>query len=173
MRLALLVMGLGLCRLLSACDSANEVPALDPEPDSGPTLDAAGDSSARIDAGLDAAAQDAAELPDSAPEDAGDASQRDAMAMVPCTAVAPTSCPSPAPRYADVAKVIERRCAGCHSALWTGPWPLDTYQHVADWQDDIRSHLLTCSMPPADGGGPLPDDESTLLLTWIRCGLPM
>jgi hypothetical protein len=167
-RASALVKSLGFCCLLAACDSASEVAPSEPDADTSPPSDAASDSSQADDAGLDAA-----DLPDAAPADAGDGSARDALPMVPCTAVAPTSCPTPAPRYADVAKLIERRCAGCHSPLWTGPWPLDSYQHVADWQDDIRSHLLTCTMPPTDGGGPLPEEESTLLLTWIRCGLPM
>lgn len=117
---------------------------------------------------LDAEALDGA----SAQGDADATRVVDAAPMVQCTAVAPTACPSPAPSYADVAPIIERRCASCHSPHWTGPWPLDTYGHVADWQDTIRSMLLTCSMPPADAGGPLPDDESALILGFIRCGLP-
>jgi hypothetical protein len=101
-----------------------------------------------------------------------DAAARDATPSVPCTAVAPTACPDPAPTYADVAPIIERRCSGCHSPQ-TIHWPLDTYQHVADWQDTIRSMLLECAMPPADAGGPLPADESAVMLGFLRCGLPM
>src|SRR4051794_20346594 len=118
------------------------------------------------DAALNAAAAHAATSP-------ADAAARDAMPLAPCTAVAPTACPEPAPTYAQVAEIIERRCSGCHSPRWTGPWPLDTYQHVADWQDSIRSMLLDCVMPPADAGGPLPDEESAVMLGFIRCGLPM
>lgn len=82
-----------------------------------------------------------------------------------------TECPSPAPVYADVAPIFQRVCANCHSTPG-GPWPLDEYSHIADWQDVIRDELLTCAMPPADSAVPLPDADRQLILTWIRCGYP-
>ena len=85
----------------------------------------------------------------------------------------PTECPNPPPTFADVSPIIGQRCSGpCHSGTPNGPWPLATYQHVADWKDDIRSHLLDCSMPPQDGGVPITTAERVAILTWIRCGLP-
>jgi len=152
---------LSLLLLVSACDGASEQPT-------------AQDATFRmIDAASDAdGASDASAL-DAAPADAAGATPRDATLLVPCTAVAPTACPDPAPSYAQVAAVIEQRCAVCHSPMWTGPWPLDNYQHVADWQDDIRSNLVNCTMPPPDAESPLPEAESALILAWLRCGLPM
>ncbi|HVY38604.1 MAG TPA: hypothetical protein VHM31_11735 [Polyangia bacterium] len=90
-----------------------------------------------------------------------------------CSVTAPTSCPDPAPRYADVAPIISQRCAmPCHSGVPNGPWPLTDYEHVADWADTVRADLLDCSMPPADGGVPITADDRTAVLTWIRCGAP-
>jgi hypothetical protein len=130
-----------------------------------PTNSALDASVSALDAGLlDArtAAQDArAPAPDAS------------LASASCATYAPTSCPSPAPRYADVEPIFRERCVICHSPRWTGPWPLDAYQHVSDWQDDIRSAMLDCSMPPPDAGVPVPTAERMQILTWIRCGLPM
>jgi uncharacterized membrane protein len=92
--------------------------------------------------------------------------------LVPCTVTPPTSCPDPAPRFADVSPIFKKRCASCHVSEWSGPWPLDTYSHIADWADTIRGHLVDCSMPPPDAGTPLPDEESEVILTWIRCNTP-
>jgi hypothetical protein len=145
--------------LVQACDGSEEPPGID--------------AGATGDAALDAAepASDANGSVDAqAPVDAA----RDAFVRPVCNAVAPTSCPDPAPRYADVAPIFEQRCVSCHSPLWTGPWPLDTYKHVSDWQDTIRSNLLDCTMPPPDSdAGPLLDEESAKILAFIRCGLPM
>ena len=67
----------------------------------------------------------------------------------PCTVTAPTECPDPAPRYADVAPIIGKYCASpCHYGAPAGPWPLTDYDHVADWQDIVRDQVLTCAMPP-------------------------
>lgn len=89
-----------------------------------------------------------------------------------CNAVPVTSCPTPAPRYGDVAPIISARCVGCHHGMMKGgPWPLTDYHHVADWADVVRADLLACAMPPPDAA-PLPDGERQLLLTWLRCGAP-
>jgi hypothetical protein len=53
-----------------------------------------------------------------------------------------------------------------------GAWPLTNYGHVAAWGDDIRAMLLTCSMPPPEERTPLPNEQSELILQWIRCGMP-
>ena len=93
---------------------------------------------------------------------------------VSCTATAPTACPTPAPRYADVKTLIQQNCAGpCHSgADPAGPWPLTNYEHVADWADIVRADLLDCTMPPADGGVTLAPEDRLAILTWLRCGFP-
>ncbi|APR81745.1 Hypothetical protein A7982_07094 [Minicystis rosea] len=90
----------------------------------------------------------------------------------PCDVTAPTSCPDPAPTYADVMPILTLKCQPCHSGVPNGPWPLTDYDHVADWQNEIRTELLACSMPPLDGGVTITDEERMLLLTWVRCGVP-
>lgn len=90
-----------------------------------------------------------------------------------CDAVLPTECPSPSPVYTDVQPIFADRCVACHSGTPGGPWPLTTYGHVATWRDTIRAALATCEMPPVDSGLTLGPEESSLILTWIRCGMPL
>lgn len=135
------------------------------------------DASVIADAGGEVpdAAQDAAILPGpDAGQDASVDAGQDGSVPTPfvCNATAPTSCPTPMPRYADIAPIIDARCAGCHGANWAGPWPLTEYRHVKDWADGIRGHMLACTMPPRDSGYMIQDDERQKILTWIRCGLP-
>ncbi|HYP91478.1 MAG TPA: hypothetical protein VEQ59_25095 [Polyangiaceae bacterium] len=90
-----------------------------------------------------------------------------------CDAQRVTQCPDgDSPVYADVQPIFEQTCASaaCHSGFEGGPWPLDNYSHVADWQDVIRDELLTCAMPPPDSGVSLAYDQRQRILTWIRCG---
>lgn len=89
-----------------------------------------------------------------------------------CPIPSPTSCPEPAPRYADVAPIFERRCVVCHAGTPGGPWSLADYGHVADWQDTIRPNVRDCTMPPPDAGVSMTLEERSVILTWIRCGLP-
>lgn len=92
---------------------------------------------------------------------------------VSCSVAAPISCPAPALRYADISNSIAQYCAGpCHSGIPDGPWPLTSYEHVADWADVIRTELLGCTMPPADSGIALPSADQAAILAWIRCGFP-
>jgi uncharacterized membrane protein len=100
------------------------------------------------------------------------ASQDPAPKPFVCNVTAPTECPDPMPRYADVEPIIARRCVTCHSDTSTGPWPLTTYQDVVDWWDVIRGEVLRCSMPPPDSGQSLTSGESQLILEWIRCNSP-
>jgi len=95
----------------------------------------------------------------------------DASALV-CTVKAPTACPEPPPRWADVSPIFQAKCVLCHNGSPGGPWPLMQYQHVADWFDVVRAMLLDCSMPPPDAGVPMPDEERVAILTWILCGYP-
>jgi uncharacterized membrane protein len=87
-----------------------------------------------------------------------------------CAPSAVVECPDPAPRYDDVAPIFERRCASCHSGVVDGPWPLDTYDHVADWAPVVRDELLRCSMPPADARVGMRPEERDEILAWVRCG---
>lgn len=94
-------------------------------------------------------------------------------AAAACAVVPVTVCPDAGvPTYTDVAPIFQARCASCHKGDDGGPWPLDTYDPIADWQGEVRGTLLNCSMPPADSGVSVPDDEMAKLLTWIKCGLP-
>jgi uncharacterized membrane protein len=102
-----------------------------------------------------------------------DVDAHDALDAAVCVSDAPTLCPATAPRYADVAPIIRARCATCHSGAADGPWPLDSYGHIADWQNEIRSELLRCTMPPLDASVALLPEERLTILTWLRCGLPM
>ncbi len=89
-----------------------------------------------------------------------------------CSPVAPTECADPAPHYSDVSPIFEQRCASCHTGVAGGPWPLDTYEHVADWASFVRDELLRCSMPLSDSGVPMTPEERDQILLWLRCGNP-
>jgi uncharacterized membrane protein len=89
----------------------------------------------------------------------------------PCSVQAPTECTTPTLRYPDVAPIINRRCVVCHSGRST-EWPLNAYQHVLDWRDDIRAMLVDCSMPPPDSDVRITFEEKTAILAWLRCGMP-
>ncbi len=89
-----------------------------------------------------------------------------------CTIEPVTSCPDPAPRYADVEPIFKQRCVPCHVNNWSGPWPLDTYSHVADWAGEVRDRVRHCDMPPPEAGTPLPNEEAEKILTWIFCKTP-
>jgi len=90
-----------------------------------------------------------------------------------CAPTAPTECPDPAPHYPDVAPIFARRCASCHTAGVKGaPWPLDNYDHVADWATVIRDELMQCLMPPSDSGIAMTPEERQAILVWVRCGHP-
>lgn len=88
-----------------------------------------------------------------------------------CSAPAPSECLEPDLRYADVAPTFERHCAACHTGMGDEPWPLDSYENVADWADLLRDELSGCSMPPPDSNNPLPNRDRVRILNWLRCGL--
>jgi cytochrome c5 len=104
-------------------------------------------------------------------QDAG-SDPTDAVMSAACSVQAPTVCPDPPPHYAEVAPIFDARCNSCHSDQSDGPWPLTDYQKIADWFDIVRSSVINCSMPPADAGVGITNDERLAILTWIRCGLP-
>lgn len=87
-----------------------------------------------------------------------------------CTLTAPTTCPEPATTYSDIAPVLAAKCVTCHYGATGGPWPLTSYDDVANWRDAVRDDVLDCSMPPPDSGITLDDAERLAILSWVRCG---
>lgn len=112
--------------------------------------------------------------PPVAPDGGGDHGGASGSPPVPheCAIEAPTACPDPAPTYAEVEPIFAARCVVCHGGTPGGPWPLNTYGHVATWRDTIRAALLTCAMPPAGADVSIDPNESELVLAWLRCGMP-
>ena len=158
---------LSVLALVAACGGDGKapddaVPALGDGAQPGEQRDPGGTA---IDAGIDASV-DAGTIPPDAAVDA-------AIFADSCNVSAPTGCPTPMPTYATVAPIIKERCVVCHSPNWSGPWPLDSYRHVADWKEDVRSNLLLCTMPPPESGVQMTRDERLTILTWIRCNMPM
>ncbi|MET0343200.1 MAG: hypothetical protein ABW252_19485 [Polyangiales bacterium] len=159
---------LGALALIAGCGGSDGAEAPDPDASRAPP------PTALADASLDASAVDASvDAGPPAPVDAGESSRGDGAVPVSCPVDPPTSCPDAgAPRYADVAPIVQRRCESCHSPFWSGPWPLHTVGHLRDWADDVRTNLINCTMPPPDAGVPITKDERLTLLQWVRCGLP-
>ena len=60
----------------------------------------------------------------------------------------------------------------CHSDSVGSNWPLTTYDDVAGWADVIASDVVTCTMPPADGGVPITEHDRITLVNWFVCGNP-
>lgn len=103
----------------------------------------------------------------------GDAGIADAgeKPMVSCTVEAPSACLEPKPTYGDIAPILKDHCVICHNGKAGGPWPLTTYGHVADWQNEIRQEVSRCTMPPPDAGVEISDEDRSEILMWLRCGL--
>lgn len=171
---------LACCIVAAACSSSDEPTKSRPKPER--DAGAAGaDASEPADASV---ANDASEPTDAAASDASEASERhdaqtipasraDAALTVPevCDSVAPTSCPDSHPRWDDVYPIFMNRCAGCHNGAG-GEWPLNQYEHVADWYGEIRARMLDCTMPPVEAMIDMPVEERQTILQWIRCGFP-
>lgn len=102
--------------------------------------------------------------------DAGGAGDASIPAPAECDVVAPTSCPSPAPTFADVEPIFNARCVECHAGMPGGPWALTSYEHVSAWVGEIRGAMRTCAMPPPDSGIEMPNEEREKILSWIFCG---
>jgi len=116
--------------------------------------------------------------PDSSTQDADAAISSDAgvgadsgAPPVACDVELPRACAEPAPTYTEVSPIFEARCVICHAGMAGGPWPLTSYGHVADWQNEIRTHVSRCTMPPPDSGVAMPDEDRDKILMWLRCGL--
>lgn len=106
---------------------------------------------------------------DAGTDPADGAAQNDAFV---CQVIPPTACPQPALRYPDIAPIVQERCVPCHYGMVDGPWPLLTYNHLADWYDVTAVFVGNCAMPPPDAGVPITTEERAALLTWLRCGFP-
>lgn len=94
---------------------------------------------------------------------------RDAAQADCAGAEAPSRGGGGAATYADVQPIFESRCADCHSGAAGGPWPLDTYERIADAKYGSKSRT---KMPPSTGPVRITKSERTLVLDWLRCGLP-
>jgi uncharacterized membrane protein len=83
------------------------------------------------------------------------------------------SCPAPRPTFSNVAPIFGQRCATpCHSGTPNGPWPLATYEHIFEWQNEIKARLTECAMPPPGSGVSITTEERLAILSWIECGAP-
>ena len=86
----------------------------------------------------------------------------------------PASCPMPAPTFsADVAPLIQKYCAVCHSPGGAQPNPLltsyDTIAGSINTARDVETQLHACKMPPSDEPQPTSDERQTIL-GWFVCG---
>lgn len=105
---------------------------------------------------------------DAGPGDAGKTPEKPAIS---CNVEAPRACVEPKPTYSDIEPILKERCVICHNGKAGGPWPLTTYGHVADWQNEIRDQVSRCTMPPPDAGVEISDEDRSEILMWVRCGL--
>ena len=88
-----------------------------------------------------------------------------------CRPLPEANCNGIVPTFTDLQPIFMHRCQTCHNGSGT-EWPLVTYQHVADWQDQVRTEIVTCAMPPLDGGQVITYAEREAIFTWVRCGRP-
>jgi hypothetical protein len=89
-----------------------------------------------------------------------------------CPALGDTCSVTP-PSYKDtIAPIIEARWTSCHTGVGDGPWPLDTWENLAEWADLVTTSVDGCKMPPADAGVPFTAGERKDLRTWLICGAP-
>jgi hypothetical protein len=92
--------------------------------------------------------------------------------LPPCTSVPlPYECPEPAPRYADVAPIIDKYCSRCHYRDATGGlFSLTDYEHAATWQTNIAREVGFCAMPPPEERLDITVADRTTIVNWVRCG---
>jgi hypothetical protein len=92
---------------------------------------------------------------------------------------------SKAPTYtADVAPIIQDRCAPCHFAggIADAIVDLSTYSGVDNASMSMLDELTDCAMPPVNGNsqfgiaaGTVPgltEEQLTTLVQWIECQMP-
>ena len=100
----------------------------------------------------------------------GEGAPGSSSAPLLCDVTPPKSCSDTSLGYTEIAPIFQKRCVGCHSGDPGGPWPLTSYEHVADWASEIRAQISTCNMPPVDAGIAMPTEEREKILLWVRCG---
>jgi mono/diheme cytochrome c family protein len=84
-------------------------------------------------------------------------------------------------RYADVAPLLARRCAGCHNPHGGAPFSLLTYEDAKQWGEQMLEVTQSRYMPPwlpALGFGSfvgerrLSDGELATIRNWVSSGMP-
>jgi len=107
--------------------------------------------------------------------DAGTEGDLGADAVMPtCPPPSSEVCVGPAPSFANtILPILNRSCNTCHDPnVPGGPWPLNDYADVMAWSLAIADDLVTCEMPPPDGGTTLTESDRQLLFAWLNCGAP-
>lgn len=94
--------------------------------------------------------------------------------LVKCDVTLPTKCTDTALHFDAVESIFKARCSSsCHApGNPDGNWPLDSYQHIADWNNEIRDVISKCQMPPPAAMRTMPVAEREKILLWLRCGFP-
>lgn len=82
----------------------------------------------------------------------------------------------------DIAPIVQKRCATCHTSGGFGPMPLDSYEDARKWAKEIRAEVLSRRMPPwsaARGLGDFSNDRSLsaveveLIASWVDGAAPL
>ena len=82
---------------------------------------------------------------------------------------------------ADVSRLVQARCVGCHAPGGKGPMPLTTYEEARPWARAIREEVLTRRMPKwhaVRGYGDFTNDPSlspfeiATIVAWADGGAP-
>jgi hypothetical protein len=100
------------------------------------------------------------------------------LLLIGCLSLAPVGAADVT--FADVAPIIEARCAGCHRPGEIGPMPLTSYAEARPWAKAIRQAVVQRTMPPwhADretsvriaNSRALRDDEIQTVTAWVDGG---
>ena len=87
---------------------------------------------------------------------------------VACPNDYPSTCPDGASTFAaEVAPLMQGRCAYCHSQA--PRQLLRNYTEIRDAGHVVLMQLVNCTMPPAPTP-PLTADERRVILSWFACG---
>jgi hypothetical protein len=82
---------------------------------------------------------------------------------------------------ADISRIVQARCIGCHVEGGRGPMPLATYEDARPWARAIKEEVLTRRMPrwhAVRGYGDFSNDPSlswfeiALIAAWVDGGAP-
>jgi hypothetical protein len=72
---------------------------------------------------------------------------------------------------ADIAPIVQRRCAGCHVEGGFGPMPLTRYETARNWSRAISDHTIDGLMPPWPAAAGIGDFENDRSLSPIEIEL--